>query len=96
MPLSSSGGYAFTINDRFEYRLNVPGRHNVFNALAAIGVARWFGMDHEDIARQLATFELPAMRLQVERVGRWTIINDAYNCNPASLAAAVDALMDAR
>ena len=87
-------GFAFTVNDRFEYRLNVPGRHNVLNALAAIGVARWFGMDHDEIARQLETFELPAMRLQVERVGRWTIINDAYNANPAAVAAAVDTLMD--
>jgi UDP-N-acetylmuramoyl-tripeptide--D-alanyl-D-alanine ligase len=87
-------GFAFKINDRFEYRLNVPGRHNVFNALAAIGVARWFGMDHEETARQLESFELPAMRLQVERVGRWTLINDAYNANPAAVAAAVDTLMD--
>lgn len=87
-------GFVFKLNDRFEYRLNVPGRHNVFNALAAIGVARWFGMDHEEIAARLATFELPAMRLQVERVGRWTVINDAYNANPASMAAAVDTLMD--
>jgi UDP-N-acetylmuramoyl-tripeptide--D-alanyl-D-alanine ligase len=90
---AASTGFAFTVNDRFEYRLNVPGRHNVFNALAAIGVARWFGMDHDEIARQLATFKLPAMRLQVERVGRMTIINDAYNCNPAALAAAVDTLL---
>ena len=36
------------------------------------------------------------MRLQVEQVGRWTVINDAYNANPASVAAAVDTLMDAR
>lgn len=89
------GGFVFRLNDRFEYRLNVPGRHNVFNALAAIGVARWFGMDHDEIAAKLETFELPAMRLQVERAGRWTVINDAYNANPASMAAAVDTLMDA-
>ncbi|MEP0842452.1 MAG: UDP-N-acetylmuramoyl-tripeptide--D-alanyl-D-alanine ligase, partial [Phycisphaerae bacterium] len=87
-------GFAFTINDRFAYRLNVPGRHNVFNALAAIGVGRWFGMDHDEIAARLATFTLPAMRLQVEHIGRWTVINDAYNANPASLAAAVDVLLD--
>lgn len=96
-PASAPAGapaISFTINDRFEYRLNVPGRHNVMNALAAIGVGRWFGMDHEEIAAQLATFTLPAMRLQVERIGRWTVINDAYNANPASVAAAVDVLVD--
>lgn len=85
---------AFTINDRFQYRLNTPGRHNVFNALAAIGVARRFGMDHDEIASALASFSLPPMRLQYEKPGRLTVINDAYNANPASLSAAVEVLRD--
>ncbi|HSW45026.1 MAG TPA: UDP-N-acetylmuramoyl-tripeptide--D-alanyl-D-alanine ligase [Phycisphaerae bacterium] len=83
----------FKVNDRFVYRLNVPGRHNVFNALAAIGVARRFGMTDDQIARRLATFELPPMRLDSQRVGSLTLINDAYNANPASMAAAVDVLV---
>jgi len=87
-------GVEFTVNNRFVYRLNVPGRHNVFNALAAIGVARRFGMDHEEIAGRLASFELPAMRLEFARLGRLTLINDAYNANPASMQAAVSVLVD--
>jgi UDP-N-acetylmuramoyl-tripeptide--D-alanyl-D-alanine ligase len=94
--VTSSGkrppGIAFTVNGRFHYRLNVPGRHNVINAMAAIAVARRFNMDHDEIAARLATFELPPMRLQRECVGGVTLINDAYNANPASLAAAVDVL----
>ncbi len=82
----------FTVNGRFVYRLNVPGRHNVLNALAAIGVARRFGMNDEEIAARLATFELPPMRLDSRRVGSLTLINDAYNANPASMAAGVDVL----
>ena len=85
----------FTVNDRFGYRLAVPGRHNVFNALAAIAVARRFSLDHEEIAGRLASFALPPMRLGFERVGGLTLINDAYNANPASLAAAVEVLIDA-
>jgi len=83
----------FTVNGRFVYRLNVPGRHNVFNALAAIGVARRFGMTDAEIAARLASFELPPMRLDCQRVGSLTLINDAYNANPASMAAAVEVLM---
>lgn len=83
----------FTVNDRFKYQLQVPGRHNVLNALAAIGVARRFGVDHEEIAGRLATFTLPPMRLEYHRFGALTLINDAYNANPASLAAAVDVLV---
>jgi UDP-N-acetylmuramoyl-tripeptide--D-alanyl-D-alanine ligase len=87
-----SGSVEFTVNDRFTYRLNVPGRHNVSNAMAAIAVARRFGMDHDEIAARLATFTLPPMRLECSRVRRLTLVNDAYNANPASLAAAVDVL----
>lgn len=86
---------AFKVNDRFCYRLNAPGRHNVFNALAAVGVARRFGMDDEEIADRLASFVLPEMRLQFEKVGRLTLVNDAYNANPASMKAAVDVLAEA-
>ncbi len=93
--VETAGGKArtlFTVNDRFTYELNVPGRHNVTNAMAAIAVSRRFNMDHEDIAVRLATFTLPPMRLQRECFGGLTIINDAYNANPSSLAAAVDVL----
>jgi len=89
-----TGSVEFTINERFKYTLGVPGRHNVSNALAAIAVARRFGMDHEEIAGRLATFALPPMRLEAVRVGRLTLVNDAYNANPASMAAAVDVLGD--
>lgn len=86
------GELEFEVNGRFRYRLCVPGRHNVTNALAAIGVARRFGMDHDEIADRLSSFELPPMRLGCERIGGLTVINDSYNANPASLEAAVDVL----
>lgn len=91
-PTGSRVAQEFTVNGRFVYRLNVPGRHNVLNALAAIGVARRFGMEDAEIAARLATFELPPMRLDSRRVGSLTLINDAYNANPASMAAGVEVL----
>ena len=90
-----AGGLEFTVNDRFRYRLSVPGRHNISNAMAAIAVARRFGMDHDEIAGRLASFTLPPMRLQSERVGLLTLINDAYNANPASMAAGLGVLCEA-
>lgn len=88
------GSVEFTVNDRFKYRLGVLGRHNVSNAMAAIAVARRFGMDHDEIAGRLATFSLPPMRLEARRVGRLTLVNDAYNANPASMMAAVGVLSE--
>jgi UDP-N-acetylmuramoyl-tripeptide--D-alanyl-D-alanine ligase len=48
----------------------------------------------DDIARGLESFQPPPMRCQVQRVGRATIINDAYNASPAAMSAALDLLRE--
>lgn len=73
--------------------LPLPGRHNVANALAALAVGDVLGVEREDALRGLRAFEPSPMRMLVSRVGAWTVLNDAYNSNPGSLAAALDALM---
>jgi len=78
---------------RADIRLAVPGRHNVTNALAAAAAAHALGIDLDAIARGLAAFRPPPMRMQVVRLaGGITVVNDAYNANPASMAAAVATL----
>lgn len=75
--------------------LPVPGRHNVYNALAVAAVGRHLGLALEDIVRGLegATFSKWRMETFVSASGV-TIINDAYNANPTSMKAAVAALED--
>ena len=87
-------GLSFVVNERFDYRLNLIGRHNALNALGAIGVGRRLGMQDEEIAVRLTSFTLPPMRLQIDQIGQLTVVNDAYNANPASLIAALDVLND--
>lgn len=71
-------------------RLEVPGRHNVTNALAAAAAARALGIDVEAIGEGIAAFRAPSMRMQVARLASGvTVVNDAYNANPASMAAAL-------
>ncbi len=82
----------FEINARFAYRLRAPGAHNALNAAAAIAIARRLGFEHEQIAARLESFALPAMRSQVIEAGGLTLVNDAYNANPDSAAAAIAAL----
>lgn len=82
----------FTVNDRFSYRLRMPGMHNALNAAAAITIALRWGMTHEEIAARLETFSALPMRSELLRIGGVTIINDAYNANPESALAAIDAL----
>lgn len=82
----------FTINGRFEYRLQTPGSHNALNAAAAVAIARRLGQSPEEIAERLATFVPPPMRGEVLKLGRLTVINDAYNANPHSAMAAIEML----
>lgn len=73
--------------------LSAPGRHNVYNALAAVAVGRYLDVPLEDIVRGLegATFSRWRMETFVSANGV-TVINDAYNANPTSMRAAVEAL----
>ncbi len=85
-------GVAFFLYGKMEMALNVPGLHNAMNALAAAGVALRYGVAPDEIRDRLATFELREMRLRRREVGGVTLINDAYNANPASVSAAIEEL----
>jgi len=74
-------------------RLHMAGRHNLQNALGAAAVAHALGIDIEAIAAGLGTAAPPKMRMQVVRLANGvTLINDAYNANPGSTEAALDAV----
>jgi UDP-N-acetylmuramoyl-tripeptide--D-alanyl-D-alanine ligase len=85
-------GCRFTVNGNPKQRFFVPmlGRHTAGNALAAIAVARRLGLSEEDIAAGLANAQGPDMRLQLQKSGDVTVLNDAYNANPASMKAALE------
>jgi len=89
-------GQRFQLNGRFWVDLPVPGRHNAMNALAAIAVAQRFSFRQEEAIAALADFSGPEMRLQWVSLGELTVLNDAYNANPASVAAAAEVLADAQ
>ncbi|MDP2182483.1 MAG: UDP-N-acetylmuramoyl-tripeptide--D-alanyl-D-alanine ligase [Actinomycetota bacterium] len=73
--------------------LAIPGRHNVYNALAAAAVARNVGVPLDDIISGLESAEITGMRMQVfESATGIHVINDAYNANPTSMRAAVETL----
>jgi len=69
-----------------------PGKHNAYNALAAIAVGLELGLTPAEINAGMETFLPSAMRLHVELLGDYTVINDAYNASPMSMAAAAETL----
>ena len=72
--------------------LPLVGSHNVYNALAAIGVALDRGFGLSQAVQALQTLRPADKRGQVVRLGNITVINDCYNSNPKALAAMVEAL----
>jgi UDP-N-acetylmuramoyl-tripeptide--D-alanyl-D-alanine ligase len=70
------------------------GEHNLRNALLALATARACGVSAERAAAGIAAMPAPSMRSAWVSLGRATLINDAYNANPASARAAL-ALLDA-
>jgi UDP-N-acetylmuramoyl-tripeptide--D-alanyl-D-alanine ligase len=74
--------------------LRLYGSHAVSNALAAAAVAYETGMGLQEIAEALsAAVTVSRWRMEVtERADGVTVVNDAYNANPESMRAAVDAL----
>ncbi len=62
------------------------------NALLAVAVARAAGVEWSLISERLQSFVPSAMRWQKRLAGRWTVLNDAYNANPLSMRAALEAL----
>jgi UDP-N-acetylmuramoyl-tripeptide--D-alanyl-D-alanine ligase len=85
-------GCHFNLNGDPKQRFFVPmlGRHSAANALAAIAVGKRLGLTNDEIAAGLANAKGPDMRLQLQPAGEVTILNDAYNANPASMRAALE------
>ena len=76
------------------FTVPVPGRHNVLNGLAALAVGWRLGIEPEAMARGLASFRPSAMRMHfVKASGGFTLIDDTYNANPASVRCAIDAAL---
>ncbi|HYH32091.1 MAG TPA: UDP-N-acetylmuramoyl-tripeptide--D-alanyl-D-alanine ligase [Pseudonocardia sp.] len=94
------GGRArFTLVTRADERapvaLRLVGEHHVSNALGAAAVALELGGTAEGVAAALGAAE-PASRWRMEVTDRGdgvTVVNDAYNSNPESMRAALEALV---
>jgi UDP-N-acetylmuramoyl-tripeptide--D-alanyl-D-alanine ligase len=69
------------------------GRHNVMNALAAAALAHALDAPLDAIVAGLETAPPVKGRLQRHEIGGWTLIDDSYNANPGSTAAAIETLV---
>ncbi len=70
-------------------QMPLPGVHHAANALYAAAVGRAHGLAWDDIRAALEAYRSPPMRWEQQSVAGVTVINDAYNANPVSMAAAL-------
>lgn len=77
---------------RLPIRLQVPGHHMILNALAAMAVGLALDVPTEKIQQGLADFAPISGRMAVEKLDRFTLLNDVYNANPTSMAASLQVL----
>jgi len=82
----------FVVNNRIVIGLKLFGPHNVYNALAAIAVASRFGIDNKAVREALFNYRPASMRLDHKEVNGINVLDDAYNSNPSSMTAALQAI----
>ncbi len=83
---------SFMLEGRYAMTLRMPGAHHASNATAVFAVARWMGLAPETIIERLGRFVAVEGRTQREEWPGLTLIDDAYNANPASMRTAIDSL----
>jgi UDP-N-acetylmuramoyl-tripeptide--D-alanyl-D-alanine ligase len=90
-------GSRFTIiragREPLEVDTRLLGRHNVANVCAAVAAATALGVPDTAMRIALRRLSPPEHRLELKRLpGRYVMLDDAYNSNPAGAAAALDIL----
>ena len=93
---AQAGFYRFEIHRRSqpwgEVELRVPGRHNVYNALAAAALSAAAGAKPADITAGLGTFEGLHRRLEVFGAAGGIVVVDDYAHHPTEVSATLEAV----
>ncbi len=96
--VSGKKGMGFQLaygSERARIHLPLWGRHNVYNALAAAAVGISCGFTLQEIAAALGRVSQPSMRMEKVLLPRdIVVLNDAYNANPMSMKAALNAFFE--
>lgn len=82
-----------TEKDRYELNIPAPGEHMAYAAAIAAAVGEALGLSREEITRGAASYVPVGSRMRVLRLPQDRILlDDCYNANPQSVAAALEIL----
>lgn len=85
-------GIRIHMEDGAIFEIPLWGKHNGYNALAAVAVGRSLGIQDQEIASSLSLLSPAPMRMELKEEGGVIVIDDSYNANPLSMRAAIMAL----
>lgn len=74
------------------FNLPLLGKHQIYNATAAIIVAEHYGIPFEEIQEGFLSIDATGMRNELIHTEKCAILNDAYKSNPSSVIAALETL----
>ncbi len=92
LPASAQEPFLRMVVDGRLLETHLVGAYNATNVMAALTVGQYFGVSLADALKAVAAYEPSMNRSQLVRSGSNTIIEDAYNANPSSMAVALDNL----
>ena len=81
-----------TPSSTFDAHISIPGEHMVYNALAATAAGYALGMTDSEIAQGIKANVPIAGRNNLIEGAHYTVIDDCYNANPASMKSSLDVL----
>ena len=90
---ANGNGYVnFRVNRSLPVNLMLLGWRNVYNALAALAVGSFLGVDEQKIKLALEKCTPSRLRMELLQIGNVRVINDSYNANPVSMEKALETL----
>jgi len=93
IPREMEGDGRFRVEvEGLKVRAPLPGGQGVALTAPFWSAARLLGVDPAALQETLRVFRAPKGRLQLRRLGSWTIIDDSYNASPESLQQALELL----
>lgn len=72
----------------------LPGTHMIYNALAGAAAGLTYGLTLDQIRSGIESCESLSGRFHIIHTGRFTLVDDCYNANPASMKASLDILQE--
>lgn len=77
-------------DNSYRVKTRLVGEFNFDNAIAAVAVCKFFGINAERISAALEEYEPTNLRSQFKRTDKNDLIIDAYNANPTSMKASLE------